>query len=1241
MRLLSDWRVRGGLAALALGTLAVFTLSSPSGSTGKQSGLASAPLSLFMAGNQGVSAAPNAYRMGNTPLFFEPNAGQVHADVKYLSRGPGYTLFLTADEAVFQLAGAKNTPKAVVRSRLVNANRHALTQGEKEQPGRSNYFAGNDKQNWHTNIANYGRVRYQSVYPGIDLVYYGNQGQLEYDFIVQPGAKPDSIRFQYDGADSLHIDTQGNLHAETSAGPLTQYKPVAYQEINGQRHSVDSRFVLAQNEVRFQLGDYDKAQPLVIDPVLVYSTFMGGGAAHSLNRIAVDAAGNSYVAGYTDSTSYPVKNALPSSTAPNGLPMAIITKLSSDGSTLLYSTYLGGTDGANLAFALGLASDNSVYVGGLTTATNFPLENAFQSTNKNSKGSAFLARLDPSGQALQFSTYLSGEDYDSDDKGSVDVIYALAVRKSDDAVIVTGQSGGNLFPTTPGVVQETDSTTDSHSSAFVSAFAINGSRIFSSYLGGSKDDVANAIALDASDRIYLVGTTSSCDFPGFSCDPNAANNQLHGATDAFFTRLNVDATAIEYSTFLGGDRTEEGNSITISPTTGDIWIAGNTQSRDFPIIPADPAQAKTHNEYSPFLIGMQQDGTIIRSRILGKLDAARDYNRFGQATSVATDSLGNIFVSGFQFLPDIDLVDNITTPAFPAIPEADQKLFISPFVSKFQPDGATVIYTTDLRGSGQEINVSGVGGIQDIAVDHTGALYVTGTTQSSNFPIVNAIYPGVPVTPSSGNWYGFVAKIGKGPKITMSLSPATIASGGSSTLAWSASTDAVSCKSSGYPTFNNDPEMQSGSITVSEVAGDHVYQLSCTDADGNTSTAFATLHVAGPPQITLSMLPSAVITNQSSQFSWSAYDAEDCEGLAPASFVGSKGNTGSISLGSSTAGSFTYELKCTGIGGSATQSATLTVYNPPAATFTALSPPNVGYAMTGEAINWTWNSTDTTSCEMTGAHAESGLPASGSRATTPVSYGTVTATITCTGPTGATVSATQSIPVYDNALPPSLSLTSNRAPGNTLLGKQSVLFSWTTENAQDCIATNTNTARPEVVWDGKKPVNGTTEVTPREPVGGYGSSTTYTLKCLRPGTGSNSISDSIVITVKHPRPTHSAWLSPDSIDVTQTSSLNWSSTDAVDCQLSGNDFIGATPITVAKNGTYPLTTPATEGSYKLWISCRNHDNVTSILSSVTLTVTPEPSKPAVEDKGNNGSADWLFLTGIALLGWRWRQQRRS
>jgi hypothetical protein len=404
-------------------------------------------------------------------LSFEANQGQTASAVQFFSRGSGYALFLTPQEAVLSLSkpvtptarGAAVQPAQqtdVLRMQLVGANPSPQVAGVDQLPGTTNYFLGNNPAQWRTNVPTYGKVAYQDVYPGIDLVYYGNQQQLEYDFVVQPGASPDVIRLSVQGAQNMSLDAQGNLVLQTANGDVVEQAPVVYQEGAGGRQAVAGRYVLVgQDGVGFQVGGYDGSRPLVIDPLLSYSTYLGGGDQDYGYGIAVDPSGNAYATGNTYSSNFPTTpEAL--QTTYGGYDDAFVAKLNATGTALLYSTYLGGS-GADAGSAIAVDTSGNAYVTGLTWSYNLPTTpGAFQTTLEGSGyNDAFVAKLNAMGTALLYATYLGGN--------NSDVGYGIAVDISGN-VYVTGETLSSVFPITPGAPQTTYG--GGFSDAFVAKF---------------------------------------------------------------------------------------------------------------------------------------------------------------------------------------------------------------------------------------------------------------------------------------------------------------------------------------------------------------------------------------------------------------------------------------------------------------------------------------------------------------------------------------------------------------------------------------------------------------------------------------------------------------------------------------------------------------------------------------------------------------------------------------------------
>jgi hypothetical protein len=586
-----------------------------------------------------------AENYGKLPLSFEANQGQTDPRVKFLSRGHGYALFLTGDEAVLALRSQKSevrsqwenatdngpriadrlfppliqNPKSkiqnppapgpqppapeVVRLKLVGASPKAKVVGLAELPGKSNYFIGNDPKKWRTNVANYARVKYQEVYPGIDLVYYGNQQQLEYDFVVAPGGDPRAVQFELVGEGSAlpraaggrpyHIDANGDLLITAEAGEVRFHKPVVYQvapasgrpaaETAALRRSLDGRYILlADNRVGFEVGAYDKTLPLIIDPVLSYSTYLSGDGYHAGCAIAVDAIGNAYVTGQTDSGNFPTTPGAFQTSYGAGYMDAFVTKLNAAGSALVYSTYLGGS-GYDWAGGIAVDAAGNAYVTGYTDSSDFPTTpGAFQRTYGGAdygpytrRGIAFVAKLEAVGSVLVYSTYLGG---------SNDVFASgIAVDATGNAY-VTGYTASSDFPTTTGAFQT--SYGGGYYDAFVAKLNAAGSAlVYSTYLGGSCSEVrASSIAVDASGNAYVTGYVYWLYSGDFPTTPGAFQTSFGGSggsySEAFITKLNADGSDLVYSTYLGGNG---GYAIAVD-ATGNAYVTGNTYG-NFPTTP--------------------------------------------------------------------------------------------------------------------------------------------------------------------------------------------------------------------------------------------------------------------------------------------------------------------------------------------------------------------------------------------------------------------------------------------------------------------------------------------------------------------------------------------------------------------------------------------------------------------------------------------------------------------------------
>jgi len=630
----------------------------------------------------------------NAPLRFEENQGQTAHEVRFVSHGAGYELFLTPQEAVLALHPARRLDlspthrtayfkalrearraekTAVLRMRLANANQATKVAGIDPLPGRVDYFLGKDPSNWRTNIPSYARVKYTDVYPGVDLVFYGNQRRLEYDFIVAPGADPKAIALNVEGARKLRVNSRGDLLVGVSGGEVQLQKPVVYQQIRGERREIAGSYAITgDHQVTFAVAKYDSSEPLVVDPVLVYSTYLGGesddsalaialdslgdavvtGSTSSLQfpttsgaftpsplasnagvvfvtkmnptgtnllyssyvggsgfdaglGVAIDGSGNIYVTGQTSSTDFPTTtNALkPGPNAGNANGTSFVFKINpslSGAASLLYSSYLGGTQSGVTEFGNGIATDANglVYVVGVTASqpgtalANFPVtaSTAFQAAAPSgiASGTGFLTKLDTtqSGAAsLIYSTYLGGNGVNNAGPGFGDAVFGVA-EDSVGNTYVAGTTGSTNFPTSSTAFQQALPAGNAGGAAFVSRFDTTktgaASLLYSSYLAGEAADFGDAIALGPSNVAYVTGSTSSLLFPATS---GAFQSKGNSAGIAFISLIDTSLTgsaSLKYSTFLGGSGISSGFAIA-SDTTGNAYVAGSTQGNDFPV----------------------------------------------------------------------------------------------------------------------------------------------------------------------------------------------------------------------------------------------------------------------------------------------------------------------------------------------------------------------------------------------------------------------------------------------------------------------------------------------------------------------------------------------------------------------------------------------------------------------------------------------------------------------------------
>ncbi|MBI4166047.1 MAG: SBBP repeat-containing protein [Acidobacteria bacterium] len=697
----------------------------------------------------------------------------------------------------------------------MGANPSAAVTGLDELPGKSNYFIGNDPKKWRTNVRNYAKVKYQSVYPGIDLVYYGNQGQLEYDFVVAPGANPNAIKFQIetqtapsrpaerDATPLLseertkgwadpglatpllgkegdsgwsnpkpaigRIEATGDLVISTEAGDVRFRKPVVYQPVAPPFRAApvaamspspgggetplqpnpkskienpklpDARFVLlAENRVGFELGSYDKSRPLVIDPVLIYSTYLGGTDSEYPAGIAADSSGDAYVTGQTYSTDFPTQNPLQGNSAVGV--ESFVTKLSASGDALVYSTYLGGS-GNDSASAITVDAAGNAYLTGGTDSPDFPIVNAIQATISGG-ADVFVAKLNAAGNALVYSTFLGGSPdnfHNGNDYGS-----GIAIDSSGNVYVVGPTTSANFPTLNPIQANHGGGTAD----AFVTKVNDAGSAlVYSTYLGGTQDDYALGIVVDTTGGASVTGYTNSTNFPAVNPIQSPYGG---GDNDAFVAKLNAAGSALVYSTYLGGADNDVSAGIALD-STGNAYVTGYTSSADFPT--QNPLQGNYAGDTDGFVTKLSAAGDVLLySTYLG--GTLNEY-----FSGIAVDNAGNAYISGRTSSRDFPTVNPIQAAQAPGYYDA--------FVATLNNSGSGLIQSTYYGGSSDEVSPR-------IAVDGSGYAYITGVTFSSDFPILNPLQPAL----VGINGDAFVTKLSLVPVPGMSLSPSNLDFGG-------------------------------------------------------------------------------------------------------------------------------------------------------------------------------------------------------------------------------------------------------------------------------------------------------------------------------------------------------------------------------------------------------------------------------------------------------------------------------
>jgi uncharacterized protein (TIGR03437 family) len=827
------------------------------------------------------SAAATDY--SHAQLAFEPNVGQATAGVKYVARGSRYSVELsTRGSEVILRAGREQNPQRIAITfpgSLATPKIAAMTR----LPATANYFLGQNRKEWHAGVPTYERVRYEGVYPGIDLDYYATQDRLEYDFRIAPHAEPSKIRMRIQGAGRPHLDSSGDLAFDRDGGVFRQHKPVAYQERSGLRVPVIAAYRMTGNgDVALDLGTYDPALPLIVDPTISYATYLGGAGNDGISSIKVDATGALYVAGFTTSSTFKTTaGALQTgykgrtqSQEYFGFGDAFVAKFSPTGA-LVYSTYLGGNSN-DVATSIVIDGAGNAYVTGDTRSPDFPVTAGAAQTRFGgasadaffSKGDAFVVKLSPDGGKLLYGTYIGGSMNDG--------AWAIAIDAAGNAT-VAGETLSTDFPTTANAISKTFSGSANISmtpsgDAFVARLNPSGSALlYSTYIGGRSHDLARGVALDAQGNTYVCGNTYSSNFP---VTPGAYQTKFRGvetssydkaADDGWIMKISPQGTMV-YSTYLGGSYRDDAFGIAVD-SAGNAYVTGRTMSTDFPVTPGAVrmsyggsgavGQAGDVVQGDAYVTKLNPAGSaLVYSTYLGGPgdDAGFD---------ISLDGDGSAYVAGFTLSSNFPISADASQKIFGGFggqgldtggppPEGTLNLGDA-FVTKLDASGA-MIYSSYFGGSGDDVAMA-------IAVDSGKNIYIGGNTMSGNLPMANAVqgsYGGALTFFPRGD--AFVARFDFGGKLAaapakISFSTSSPSSGNAgSTLAAPVTVNAVDAQGAPIAGVAISFSATNASVSPATVLTDGGGNASTTVTLGTTSgTAAVTASAAGLAPISLNL----------------------------------------------------------------------------------------------------------------------------------------------------------------------------------------------------------------------------------------------------------------------------------------------------------------------------------------------------------------------------------------------------
>lgn len=688
-----------------------------------------------------IGATPATPGSAGPAINFEANAGQVDAQYPFVARTGSMSIFFrNGGEVALDLG-------AVVTASVVGGDAAARAEAEGALPGRINYFLGNDPGKWVRDVPTFARVRYRNVYPGIDLVYYGSEGRLEHDFVVAPGADPRRIRMRLGGVESMEVNEQGDALLRVGTQSVMWKKPVLYQSVAGLRRRVEGRYsVQGRSELGFEVGVYDPSRPLIIDPVVIYSTYIGRGGNETASRLAVDNNGNVYIAGISTDNSYPVTPGSSALTPALARGNVIVTKLNADATELVYSTIFGGS-GIDLGLGIAVDSQGAVYITGATASEDFPTTaNVIQRTygkpagefgTTPALGDCFITRLNSAGNAISFSTYLGGT--------VLDACSSIALDTSGN-IYVTGGTNSANFPSTEGSFQRSfrggrgTYAALKSADAFVAKINNSGSQLlYATFLGGNGEEAGTSIAVDADGNAYVTGATNSnFGFPLSGSAPQtryagSGGNVTVGLGDVFVIKLDPAGANLVYGTLLGGAKDDVAFGLSVDKN-GAAYITGSTLSTDFPVTSVARqgnyrGQSVTANWYAgdAFAAKLNPSGTAWEyATYLGGTADDR-----GTAIVAAPD--GSAWILGHTLSNDYWVTEDATQRRYAGDRQTEFYASGDIFLTHLGPTGATLLFSTYLGGQGNDWALG-------LATDARGSVYVAGGTSSPDFPTTPGVY---------------------------------------------------------------------------------------------------------------------------------------------------------------------------------------------------------------------------------------------------------------------------------------------------------------------------------------------------------------------------------------------------------------------------------------------------------------------------------------------------------------------